>query len=351
MADKLRRWLGPALLVFLIPLDAGAKRPAEAIPRAFVHETVESIATLVRDEYVDPDVASAVAASLRARLAQGRYDRVRSAPALAEQLTRDLFEATHDKHLAVAVIPDAPPEPQPGIAEDNARALTALRSDFGVQRVEILDGNVGYLNLTSFYRPEEAGRAISSAMGTLSHADALILDLRDNGGGSPDGVALFASYFFAQPGLPLFEIVSRSGQGGGRYATSVVEETAGNAGRPVYVLTAAKTFSAGEGLAFLLQERKRAEVVGEKTAGAANPGRPYPVNYRFNVTIPNGRVHMAISGRNWEGAGVVPDVAVPAGDALRVAHARALRGLISKAPEGEWRELLETKLKALSGSK
>jgi C-terminal processing protease CtpA/Prc len=93
--------------------------------------------------------------------------------------------------------------------------------------------------------------------------------------------------------------------------------------RPIYVLTSAKTFSAGEGLAFLLQERRRAEVVGEVTAGAANPGRPYGVNDRFTVTVPNGRVRSAVHGGNWEGTGVTPDVKTGAAAALAVAHARA----------------------------
>ena len=97
--------------------------------------------------------------------------------------------------------------------------------------------------------------------------------------------------------------------------------------RPVYVLTSARTFSAGEGFAFLLQERGRAEVIGERTPGAANPGRPYPVNALFEVTVPNGKVVSAVRRGNWEGIGVVPDIEVPAAEALRIAHARALERL------------------------
>jgi C-terminal processing protease CtpA/Prc len=114
--------------------------------------------------------------------------------------------------------------------------------------------------------------------------------------------------------------------------------------RPVYVLTSTSTFSGGEGVAFLLQERHRAEIVGETTAGAANPGRPYPVNDRFSVTVPNGRLRSAISGRNWEGAGVTPDVKAPSASALQVAHARALRTLIDRAPAGPWRDALQRAL-------
>lgn len=113
------------------------------------------------------------------------------------------------------------------------------------------------------------------------------------------------------------------------------------------MLTSARTFSAGEGFAYVLQDRGRAAVVGERTAGAANPGRGYVVNVRFSVTVPNGRVRAAVGGGNWEGSGVTPDVSVTAADALRVAQVAALRQLLKQTPAGEWRDLLERRLKSL----
>ncbi len=187
-------------------------------------------------------------------------------------------------------------------------------------------------------------------MRTLQHADALILDMRHNTGGSPDTVALLASYLFDAPQLPLFEIVARSGDSR-LYKTETSELAGRNESRPVYVLTAKRTFSAGEGIAFVLQERGRAEVVGERTAGAANPGRPYAVNSRFEVTVPNGEVRTAVTGRNWEGRGVKPDVSIAASDALRVAHIRALRRLLGQTPSGSWHDRLKRQLNALEARK
>jgi C-terminal processing protease CtpA/Prc len=224
--------------------------------------------------------------------------------------------------------------------------LTGRRSNFGVQRVEILAGNVGYLNLTAFYRPNEARDAIAAAMRSVQHADALILDVRNHAGGSPDTAALVASYFFVERRLPLFEIVPRSGEKRA-YETESSDLPERNAARPLYVLTSARTFSAGEGIAFLLQERGRAEVVGKTTAGAANPGRPYRVNDYFEVTVPNGKVRTAVRGTNWEGTGVVPDVKVAAEIALRTAHSRALSRLIEQAKAGAWRDELQRHLDAL----
>jgi len=163
----------------------------------------------------------------------------------------------------------------------------------------------------------------------LTRAEALIIDMRQNTGGSPDTVALTAGYFFDQDAMPLFQIVPRMGEPVS-YATPPLSPRDRNGRRPVSVLTSSRTFSAGEGFAFLLQERRRAEIIGERTAGAANPGRAYRVSSSFEVTIPNGRVRSAVGGGNWEGRGVIPDVEVAAADALTVAQARAMKRLTDK---------------------
>ena len=153
------------------------------------------------------------------------------------------------------------------------------------------------------------------------------LYMRDNGSGSPGTIALLISYLFDQPSLPLFDIIPRSGD---VETYSTEPASAGierNGARPIWVLTSPRTFSDGEGLAFLLQERQRAQVVGEKTAGAANPGKPYPVNDVFEVTVPNGHIRSAIKHSNWEGDGVTPDVSAPATSALDIALARARQDL------------------------
>jgi peptidase S41-like protein len=325
----------------------GSRRDAPEIDRDLVRDTVESLAAVVRREYMDAETAGRVDASLRKRLASDRYAGARSREDLAAMLTRDLFELTRDKHLSVAVLPDRTSGPAPGPLPAESREATARRSNFGIQRVEILPGNIGYLNITWFYRPDEARQAISAAMQVLRNADALILDLRGNGGGSPETVALVASYLFDSPGLPLFEIAPRSGDGGRTYRTEAASLPETDGRRPVYALTSERTFSGGEGLAFILQERQRAEVIGETTAGAANPGRPYPLNARFEATVPNGKVQSAVRRGNWEGRGVTPDVKTPASEALRLTQRRALRRLVDGTATGVWRNSLEREIKLL----
>jgi len=275
-----------------------------------VREVVEGVAKAVAEEYFDPGLGAAVGLRLHDYLGSGRYDTLRTRETLASALTRDLFEATSDKHLAVshAAAPASAPAPEA------AREERGRRENFGVREATPLAGNVGYLNLTSFYRANEAGAAIGAAMRTLAGADALIIDLRQNAGGAPDTVALLAGYLFDTPGKPLFDIVDRSGERR-TYATPGEQDMPRNGSRPVFVLTSARTFSAGEGLAFILQDEGRATVVGERTAGAANPGRAYPAGHGFEVVVPNGSVQTTHSGRNWEGMGVVPDVMTTAAEA------------------------------------
>ena len=337
-----------------VPPPAVAASPQEAVERSQpqstdslrVPEALESLAAVVEREYFDPDMAARIARAVRARISQDRYRDVSTLDALARTLTQDLYELSRDKHLSVRVVEQALPA-RSERSVDPDRASGVHRTNAGVQRIEILPGNVGYLNLTSFYRLDEAREALSAAMALLQRADALILDMRENGGGSPDTVAFVAGYLFERPGLPLFDIRSRAGTTQ-EYRTPDPPLAGRNEARPLYVLTARRTFSAGEGLAFILHERRRAVIVGEQTAGAANPGRSYPVTARLEVTVPNGQVRSAVKRANWEGAGVAPDQSVPASEALREAHRLALRALIERTPAGPWQETLKRHLEALA---
>jgi retinol-binding protein 3 len=299
------------------------------------------VATIVQREYVKETVGDDIDSALKKFLAEGHYRDVTDPKQLATRLTSDLYSISHDKHLWVTTRSDTPPETGPADREESGR-----HSNFGVQRAEILAGNVGYLKVTSFHRRNEGEEAMCAALRVLANADALILDLRENVGGSPDTAILLMSHVLDQPNLPLFEISSRSGSTV-TYKTEQDPVRARNPDRPVYVLISAHTWSAGEGVAFLLQERHRAEVVGETSVGAANPGRPHEVNALFEVNIPNGIVRSAVRGGNWEGTGVVPDVKVRADDALRAAQSLALRRLLALSPATPWRGEIETELRAL----
>ena len=325
-----------AVLLLLLALDP-----------AFVTSTVESLGAIISREYFDRKVGSEVDAGLKQSLAAGRYTSATDDRMLASLINRDLYAVTHDKHLSMEALLDVPAQRERSASQaDEVRATGVRRANAGVRRIEILTGNVGYFDLSNFFRPEEAGETVAAAMRLLSNVDALILDMRSNTGGSPGTVALLLSYLL-EPGMPLYDIVHREPFPSDHYVTESAPLPGRDVQRPVFVLTAKETFSAGEGLAFLLQERHRAEIVGEVTSGAANAGRAYRVNPRFSVTVPNGQVRSAIGGGNWEGAGVTPDVKTTAAEALKMAHARALRRLIDREPPGAWRDALQRALQTV----
>ena len=219
----------------------------------------------------------------------------------------------------------------PTAQELDAAREEAGRHGYGIDNMARLPGNVGYLELRGFGPTELVGDALSAAMTVLSGTDALILDLRRNGGGEPNTVAYLMSHFFAHGDeRHLNDLYSRATDTTRQYWTSPAVATRYT--KPVYVLTSKRTFSGGEECAYDFQTQKRGVIVGESTGGGSNPGDMYPVGAGFAAFIPDGRAINPITKTNWEHVGVKPDIAVPAADAKKVAHAAILRGFIKAAP-------------------
>ena len=320
-------------------------------------EVVEGVAERLLARYVFPDVAEAMAADVRARAARGEYDGLTSARALADSLTAHLRGVSRDKHLGVSVSA----RPRPGVAERAAAdAAQAGRDSFmvryrnhGVDRVERLDGNVGYLALRGFAPADHGGTAevLGAAFGVLARTDALVVDLRDNGGGDPATVQLLSSYLVGPEPVLLNTIYWRpDDETEAFWSLEALDGPRYGPERPVYVLTSDRSFSAAEGFAYELQALGRAVVVGETTGGGAHPGDLEWVTDRVRVWVPSGRAVNPVTGTNWEGVGVVPDVAVDEADALRVAHAAALRAIAAASATPEHRAEIERVLAGLEAA-
>jgi C-terminal processing protease CtpA/Prc len=201
--------------------------------------------------------------------------------------------------------------------------------NFGIHRVERLDGNVGYLDVRRVAVPANAGPAISAAMELVAGTYALIIDLRHNGGGSPEGVVFWCSYLLAEQPTHLNDIFrADTGETRQFWALPYVPGTR-YVDRPVYVLTSSHTFSGGEDFCYTLQALGRAELIGETTGGGAHPTRGFPISPAVHIGIPFARSVNPVTGTNWQGTGVVPDIAVPEAEACDVAYARALRHVLA----------------------
>ena len=295
-------------------------------------EVAATAASLLRASYVFPERAEQAAAVIETRLAAGEYDELDEGT-LAERLTRQMYEICADKHLRVRVTPPRPVRPEPG---GPARPGPWWREqergrpgNYGIFRVERLDGNVGYLDLRGVAHPGHGAAAIAAAMELVSGTYALIIDLRRNGGGSPEGVVFWCSYLFPGDGTHLNDIFD-AGTGETRQFWTLAHVPGERyLDRPVYLLTSHDTFSGGEDFCYTLQAQGRAELIGETTGGGAHPTRTIPVSPALAISVPHARSVNPVTGTNWEGTGVTPDITVAAAEAYDVAYARALRHVLT----------------------
>ena len=295
---------------------------------------VAQVARSVRELYVFEDKANAMADHLLAQQSAGAFDEVESIPKLAELLTSELHGVHEDLHMYIAPwLPpsDASGEPEGNLHEDMLK--TKHWTNFDFRKLEILLGNIGYMDLRMFCPVRISGETAAAAMQFLAHSDALIFDLRDNGGGE-DLVQFLQSYLFAEPQHMITQ----------RHRSGRIRQTWTHPFVPgpkfvehaVYILMSRSTFSAAEDFAFTLQRQKRAVIVGEQTRGGAHPVEFYRFPELFlEIMIPEEYSQDPVSGENWESTGVVPDIEAHADDALQVAHAEALKKLLGKPEEEE----------------
>lgn len=329
-----------ALIVACALMWAGPVLAQEAPPP---RQTVAAVANAVRGIYFDPAKGDRIADQLEAEAASGAFDLLTDPRDLATALTRRL--KPEDAHFNVVWDPEAPetapPLPRPGLrrppegAGPPAPPPSVVRGNFGFTDVRILPGNVGYVEMKSFANiffgdPEDPARGrADAALEFLSGTDAVIVDLRDNGGGAPSMVGYLVSAFVG-PDRDVYNVF-HSRDGTTREAPEVFHP-APRLDVPVYVLTSGRTGSAGEAFPYTLQAAGRATIVGEASGGAANPGGMVPVGGRFLVFVSGGSPRNPLTGTNWEGTGVVPDVAVPWDRALETAHLLALDAILAREP-------------------
>lgn len=312
-----------------------AKRPSTfpALHAQLTARIVEKTAETVRDKYILADDAKAMAERLLSRLREGAYRDVASIPDLASAMTETLHAVRADLHLvAMPWLPSGAGGESDGLMDAWQRRLP--RHNYEFRKLEILLGNVGYVDLRGFAPAAAGGPTAAAAMQFLAHTDALIFDLRDNGGGD-DLVYLLMSYLFQKPThVHTAKYRDRDDQNwtygyvpGPRFPE-----------QPAYVVISRSTFSAGEDFTYNLQQLGRVTVVGEKTRGGAHPVE----FYRFpelclELMVPNACSENPVSHGNWEETGVTPDILASADDALDVAHEKALERLAAGSGDEETR--------------
>ncbi|GEM_PF-536298 len=288
---------------------------------------LEEAIRLVKEHYVFPEMAEKVAADIQTRMQNKEYDSITSAIQFTDKLTKDLRSISKDKHLYVRLMTN-------NRAANPFAPELARMGNYGLSKAEILPNNIGYLKINEFPPPDMVAPALAAAMKFLSNTDALIIDLRDHRGGAVPTVAMTVSYFIPEKRVQLLTISSPRNKGTNSHGNEswTLEKVDGPRylDRPVYLLTSSRTFSGGEEFAYDMQALKRATLIGETTGGGANPVRLFPVKDMFLIGVSILQVKHSITGTNWEGVGVKPEIETPVEQALQKAQELASKQIQEK---------------------
>ena len=298
-------------------------------------KTIDGVAAALTDYYVDLDLAKKMSDLMQTHATAGDYDKFTDGYEFADKLQTDLRSVSHDKHLRVDFNPFKMPPPHPPTPEDEAHFHEQMEHDnCAFEKVEIRPGNIGYIKFNGFMDAGFCGATVNAAMTFVAHTDALIFDIRENGGGQPAMVTMIASYLFDNP-THLIDIYNRHEDTTQQNWTLSYLPGPRLTKIPVYVLTSGRTFSGAEEFAFDLKNQKRATIVGETTGGGAHPVSPHPVGDYFMVGVPFAKSLDPVTKTNWEGTGVEPDVKVAADEALTTAEKLAQEKIHSDKEEKE----------------
>ena len=294
--------------------SGGPSAPSQPLSAERRAKLIAAACAAVRNEYVFPDQGERMAVAIEKAEKSGTYDAIADERQFADRLTSDLRAVTNDRHLGVGIMPASDERPHStafGPSDDEAR-----RANWQFKSCEVAPGNVGVVRFDGFNPSDEAKTVVDATFAFLARCDALVFDIRANGGGSPVLLNYLAGYLFEKPTL-LNTMMDRSGAVIGEgYSDETVAGQRFAADLPVFVVTSSRTFSCAEEFAYDLQSLKRATIVGETTGGGAHPIKPVRLDERMIIRMPYIRANNPITNTNWEGCGVKPDVEAPADKAI-----------------------------------
>jgi hypothetical protein len=318
-----------------------ARQSGNLADRDYRNGVLRKVADIVEDKYVLADRAKGFADAFRAKCASGSYDAYAKPAEFAEKVNADLVTITGDKHLNFRVIvPSAAGEkPASSLHHPIRYYLLRKKENAGFNKLEWIEPGIGYLDLRRFYSFGEAKDMAVAAMRFLSNARAIIIDVRENGGGSGD---YLSSYFLPYP-TQLSGSYSRLD---GRLSEIWTMRDIGMEPRtdvPLFIIAGPNTFSAAEAFAYDLKTRKRATIVGEPTKGGAHSVDMFGIDDQFEFYISTARGVSPVTGGNWEGTGVIPDIAVPSSAALETAvrEARKAAEAFGRAEDDRLKKAVE----------
>lgn len=308
-------------------------------------QVVDSIALFMTDKYVFPDKGKEMGDLVSKSFQSGNYNNINDYREFADQLTKDLLTINNDRHIGVKYMPERIAMIKRAEEDENNKDLEELEkkqrefSNFNFKEVKILPGNVGYLKFNSFMDASVAGPTAVAALNFLANTDALIIDLTENGGGSPSLIQLITTYFF-EYSEHINSFYIREGDKMEQFWTLTYVPGERLLETDLYILTSAYTFSGAEEFTYNLKNMKRATIVGETTGGGAHPVSGHIINDNFIIRIPFGKAVNPITNINWEGTGIDPNIKTTKDNALETAYMLALDSLLTKEDNEDSRNIL-----------
>ncbi|MBN1269585.1 MAG: S41 family peptidase [Kiritimatiellae bacterium] len=300
--------------------DATLQSPKHTLEAAVRGRILGEAAAVIRDNYADPEAGEALADSILTLLQHGGFDSATDADKLVARLMAVIRARSQDRHFVFRV---------GGGGDDSNESPSRKRSPHGLRASRMLEHGIAYLEFDGFPGDEASLEAVKEAMDELPEVRAIVFDIRDNNGGSGDMVVLLCNQLLEENTL-LYTFSGRSGDQ--REVRASATERHFGSEVPVFILTSGSTLSAAEAFANILQDHGRATVVGERTAGMANPSRTFPIGDAYELTVPFLLMRYGRSGGTHAGIGIEPDMAVPAGSALEAALEEAKKALGAEEP-------------------
>ena len=323
------------IFIFVLTLSAHAQDNRMNLNQKEIKLLIDSLSSALKRWYIYPDKAELISKTIKEKYKTGAYYKIQSRRELADILQTDIQKVHRDRHMRVmyspgfeerllTILPDSLQKKEMDMELTDQRA-----HNFYFVKTEMLNVDIGYVRWDVFVGfTEEAKPIYDAAFRFVSNARAVIIDMRYNGGGSPEMVNALLNYFFDKK-LPMNHIIDFKRDTVKHYTNP--SATAFKLNMPVYILTAKNTFSGAEDFTYALKYAKRAIIVGDTTGGGAHPTGRAPLGQGFVLNIPNARSYHEITGTNWEGTGVYPDVHVKSEQALEQAQLLIFKDMLMKA--------------------
>jgi len=334
-----------SLITFLFVLNGNliAQNESKKIDDTEKKQVVDSIRKFMKNYYVFPDVGNQIAELVAKNYEKGVYKSAKTYSEFSQQINKDLLSINNDKHIGMRYMPEEimrmkESEKNNDDSYEKLELMRAKNNNFGFKELKILTGNIGYLKLNGFFDAEIGGETAIAAMNFLANTKAVIIDLTDNGGGSPSMIQLISSYFFEDT-KHLNSFYIREGDKTKQFWTQAVVQGPKMVNTDLYILTSSRTFSAAEEFTYNLKNMKRASIVGETTGGGAHPVSGHMINDNFIVRVPFGKAVNPITKTNWEGTGIKPHIEVKRDHALNTAWLTALKKLNDKEKNKQLKDI------------